>query len=95
MYSVSNITPTVFTDEFGNSDNGGQIDFEYWTKAFDEGEYTPKKCYWESRTDVDSSTLAELKQEIYINSQVDNQGNVIGTLIDTKTVNASNLTSTL
>ena len=95
VYSVSNITPTVYIDEYGQSDNGGQIDFEYWTKAFDEGEYTLKKCYWESRTDVDISELAELTQEIYINSQVNNQGNVIGTLIDTKTITASSLASSV
>lgn len=43
VYTVSTITPTVFKDEYGNDDNGSGIAFEYWTKAFDEGEFTMKK----------------------------------------------------
>ena len=91
-YTVSQITPTVFKDEFWTDDDGSGISFEYWTKWFDEGEYTLKKGYWESRTDVALSDLAVLTQEIYMNSSVDIYWNVYGALIDTKTVSSNNFT---
>jgi hypothetical protein len=91
VFAASNITPNIYIDETGYTDDGGQTDFEYWTKSFDEGEYTMKKCYWESRTDVDISELASLTQEIYINSQIDTTGNFTGTLIDTKTIDSDNI----
>lgn len=43
VYTISTITPTVFLDEYGRDDDGGGISFEYWTKAFDEGEFTLQK----------------------------------------------------
>ncbi len=90
VYTVSNIAPTVFKDEYGYDDDGSGISFEYWTKAFDEGEYTMKKCYWESRLDCRISELASLTQEIYTDSEINIYGDVFGTLIDTKTINNAN-----
>ena len=91
VYAVSNITPTVFQDEHGWDDYGSGIDFEYWTKAFDEWDYTLKKCYWESRTDVAFSELASLTQEIWVNSEVNVNGNFHGKMIDSITVDSSSI----
>lgn len=91
VYTVSTITPTVFKDEYGADDDGSWINFEYWTKAFDEGEFTLKKNYWESRADVRISELASLTQEIYIDSWVDIYWNITGKLIDTKTIDSDNI----
>jgi len=91
VYAVSNVTTEVFKDEFGWDDAGSAISFEYWTKAFDEGEATLKKCYWEARTDVAFSELASLTQEIWINSQVNVNGNFQGKLVDTITVDDSSV----
>jgi hypothetical protein len=44
---------SLFKDEFWPDDAGWYINFEYWTKSFDEGEETLKKCYWESRTSIE------------------------------------------
>lgn len=91
VYTVSNITPTVFYDEYGRDDNGSAINFDVWTKAFDEWEYTLKKGYWESRTDIAMSPLASLTQEIYINSWVNIKWVSYGQLVDSITVNGSYL----
>jgi hypothetical protein len=69
-YALSEFNPTIFIDEYGTDDDGSGIDFEFWTKSFDEGEPSLKKCYWESRTSVDISQLAELTQEIYTDAEV-------------------------
>jgi len=91
VYTVSNLIPSVHKDEYGNTDDGGGIDFEFWTKAFDEWEFTLKKCYWESRTDVSISELAVLTQEIWLNSEVNENGDYQGQLIDTLTLDSSSV----
>ena len=91
VYSISGITPTVFRDEYLNTDDWSGIDFEYWTKAFDEWEATLKKWYWESRTDVSFSELASLTQETWINSRVDEVWNYEGTLTDSITVDNTSI----
>jgi len=95
VYTISTITPTVFRDEYGADDDWGGISFEYWTKAFDEWEFTMQKGYWESRTDVRISELASLTQEIWINSQVDIYWNITWRLVDTKTIGSANITTWL
>lgn len=91
VYTISMVDTTVFKDEWGTDDDGGAISFDYWTKWFDEGEFTLKKCYWESRTDVMMNPLAELTQEIYLNNYINVFGEYTGTLVDTKTVDVDNL----
>lgn len=91
IYAVSNITSTVFIDEIGADDAWSGISFEYWTKAFDEWEFTLKKGYWESRTDVSISELAVLTQEIFTNSEVSPTGDYQGQLVDTLTVDDSSI----
>lgn len=91
VYSVSMFETDVFKDEYGTEDNGSWIDFELWTKAFDEWEYTMRKWYWESRTDVQITELASLTQEIYTNSFVNEYGESYGTLIDSKTINSDTI----
>lgn len=91
VYSISTITPTVFKDEYGADDDGSGIDFDFYTKAFDEGDYTQRKWYWESRTDVDISPLAELTQEIYVNATMSYDGTLSGQLVDSKTIDDDNI----
>lgn len=90
-YALSQFNPTIFIDEYGTDDDGAGIDFEFWTKSFDEWESTLKKCYWESRTSVDISKLTELTQEVYTDSEVYYNGEFRWTLIDTKTIDIDNI----
>lgn len=91
VYTVSNLILSVYKDEYGNTDDGAGIDFEFWTKAFDEWEYTLKKCYWESRCDMAMSELAVITQEIWLNSEVNENGEYKGQLIDTITLDSSSV----
>lgn len=91
VYAISTITPTVFKDEYGIDDQDSWVDFEVWTKAFDEGEYTMRKAYWEARTDISMSELAVVTQQIFVNSEVDEEGNFQGQMVDELTVDDTSL----
>lgn len=80
-YTISNIEPKVFQDEYWQDDEDSPIWFEYHTKYFDLWLPTRKKEIWEARTFVAINDLAELKQEIIVD----------GNTIDPKTIDKDNI----
>lgn len=79
-YTVSNIEPKVFRDEFGQTDDNAPINFER-RNEFYLWEATRKKILWEARYLVKINELAELTLEIYIDDQ----------LVDTKVIDKDNI----
>lgn len=80
-YTISNIEPKVYIDEYWQDDEDSPIPFEYHTKELYIWDPTYKKLLRESRTLVDINELAELTQEIYIDWR----------LVDTKQVDKDNI----
>jgi len=80
-YTVSNIEPKVYLDEYWCDDEDMAIQARYETKYFDLQMPTRKKELWESRAYVAINTLAQLKQEIIVD----------GGTIDSKTIDSDNV----
>lgn len=80
-YTISQLEPKVYKDEYSQTDEQTAISFEYHTKDFYITDPTYKKVLWETRTLTFINELAELTQEIYANWG----------LIDTKTIDKGNI----
>jgi len=65
-YTISMVEPKVYIDEYGLDDEDWAIPMEYRTKEFYISDPTYKKILRESRTLLDVNTLANVKQDIYI-----------------------------
>jgi len=81
-YTISNIEPKVYKDEYSQTDEGTAISFEYHTKNFYRTDPTYKKVLWEVRTLCFINELATLTQEIYVDNW----------LVDTKIVDKTDIT---
>jgi len=76
-YTLSNIEPKVYQDEYSQDDEGSPIPFEYRTKEYYISESTYKKILRESRLLLDINELATLTQTIWMDNR----------LVDTKVLN--------
>lgn len=81
-YTISNLEPKVYKDEFSQTDEWTAISFEYHTKDFYVTDPTYKKVLREARTLCFINELAELTQEIRMDWGE----------IDTKTIDKDNIT---
>jgi len=80
-YTISNIEPKVYIDEYGNDDEDAAINFRYETKYFDLWIPNTKKELWTSDTYVAINTLAELTQSIVVDWNT----------VDTKIIDSDNV----
>ncbi len=80
-YTISNIEPKVYSDEYGYDDEDSAISFRYETKYFDLWIPGIKKELWESGTYVAINLLAQLIQSIVID----------GNTVDTKQIDSDNI----
>ena len=65
-YTISDLEPKVYLDEYGQDDEDTPIPFEYRTKNMYLWQTTFKKILWETRTLLDVTQLTHLEQAIYI-----------------------------
>ena len=65
-YTLSQIEPKVYLDEYWQDDEDSPIQFEYRTKEFYISEPTTKKVFRETRTLLDITPITSVTQEIYI-----------------------------
>lgn len=79
-YTVSGIEAKLFKDEYGYSDNGAPIQFEY-NKLVDFGEPFFLKELWQARTFLSINDSGAVTQEIYAD----------GSLADTYTVDKTDI----
>lgn len=71
-YTISEVESKMYLDEYWLDDEDAPIPFEYRTKDFYVSDPSFKKIFWESRLTCDINTLANLKQEIWVDwSKVD------------------------
>ena len=80
-FTISNLEPKVFRDEYSYDDQGTPIPFEYRSKYFYVSGATFKNILRESRTLLDMNILAVVIQEIWMDWK----------MIDTKTIDMDNL----
>lgn len=80
-YTISELEPKVYRDEYSQDDEWAGISFQYRTKEFYASDPTFKNVFWSTRTLVDINELAELQQDIYVD----------GELVDSKTVDIDNI----
>lgn len=72
VYTLAEVEPKLYEDEWGTEDEDAPIPFEYWTKEFYVSDPSFKKLFWETRTTLDMNLNAELIQEIWVDGkQVD------------------------
>ena len=64
-FTISQVEPKLYQDEYGSSDDDMAIQFEYNTKILNFGDQTINKCLWMLRTYLSINELGELYQEIY------------------------------
>lgn len=80
-FTISQVEPKIYLDEYGYTDDDSPIQFRYDTKVMNFGEPTINKCLWMTRTYLGINVLAEVYQNIYANG-----GLVDRKLIDNNTI---------
>lgn len=78
-FTVSQIEPKVYKDEYGYTDDDSPIQFRYDTKVMSFGENTINKCLWQLRTYLSINKLAKVYQNIYAD----------GSLVDSKLIDST------
>jgi hypothetical protein len=80
-FTISQIEPKIYLDEYGYTDDDSPIQFRYDTKIMNFWEPTMLKCLWQVRTYLSLNRLGKIYQNIYADwSLVDSK------LIDSNTI---------
>ena len=64
-YTISQLTPKIYIDEYWQSDDWAPIQFDYWTKRIDLWIPHMLKEIWQSRTFLSVNSLIDMRQRIY------------------------------
>lgn len=80
-FTISQIEPKLYQDEFGYTDDDAPIQFRYDTKVMDFWEPTINKCLWQLRTYLGINVLGKVYQNVYSE----------GALIDSKLIDYSTI----
>lgn len=80
-YAISAITPIIYRDEYGDTDDDSPIQFRYDTKKIDLWNPTILKNLWQTRTFLKLNSKTKLYQRIYAD----------GALIDEKLIDFSTI----
>jgi hypothetical protein len=80
-FTISQIEPKIYKDEYGYTDDDSPIQFRYDTKILDLWEPTINKCLWQMRTYLALSPITKIYQNIYAD----------GALIDSKLIDSTTI----
>jgi len=80
-FTISQIEPKIYQDEYGQTDDGTPIEFRYDTKVMNFGEPTINKCLWQLRTFLSINDIGKVYQNIYAD----------GSLVDSKLIDRNTI----